>query len=139
MTEQEKQAKFNELSMIATEYASDKATESALKKRIENNNNTIKALMELLDTDKVLTNNGDTVCYGITKRESLDEEKLIAQLHKYAPDTQCIKTKEYIDMDVLESEIYHDKLSDVAISAMNACKTVKEIPTLTIKKAKRGK
>lgn len=139
MTEQEREAKYAELQAIATEYASDKVTEHTLKKKIENNNNTIKAMMELLNIDGVCTNNGETVCYGVTKRESLDEERLIAQLHKYAPNTQCIKTREYIDMDVLESEIYHDKLSDVAISAMNACKTVKEVPTLTIKKAKRGK
>ena len=60
MTEQERKAKYAELQEIATEYASDKVTEHALKKRIENNNNTIKAMMELLNIGDVCTNNGDT-------------------------------------------------------------------------------
>ena len=130
---------LEKLKQCAAEYVTDKAEESKLKKRIEANNTSIKALMELLALDDVELDDGSKVCYGITKRESLDEEKLISLLHKYAPDTQCIKTKQYIDMDVLESEIYHDKLSDEAIAAMDGCRNVKEIPTLTIKKAKKGK
>lgn len=127
------------LKQYATEYVADKAEESRLKKRIETNNASIKTLMEMLAKDNVELDDGSKVCYGITKRESLDEDKLLGVLKKYAPDTQCIKTKEYIDMDVLENEIYHDKLPDVAVSAMDACRNVKEIPTLTIKKAKKGK
>lgn len=139
MTEQETQAKYAELVKRASDYAYNKGIESGLKKKIESDNTTVKALMELLGTDEVKTDSGATVCYSITKRESLDEEKLIAQLHKYAPNTTCIKTKEYIDMDALENEIYHDKLSDEAMQALDSCRIVKEIPTLTIKKAKKGK
>lgn len=139
MTEQEKSMRYKELIDRATEYVADKAIEGTLKKKIENNNTSIKALMELLNTDEVKTETGVTICYSVTKRESLDEEKLLSQLKQYAPNTQCIKTKEYIDMDVLESEIYHDKLSDEAMAAMNSCRNVKEIPTLTIKKARKGK
>lgn len=139
MTEQEKQARMLELKQRATEYASDKAEESVLKKKIENNNTSIKALFEMLGEDAITLDNGVTVCYGITHKESLDEEQLIIKLKEYAPDTQCIKTKEYVDTDVLESEIYHEKLSDQAMSALNDCRIVKEIPTLTIKKAKKGK
>lgn len=123
----------------ASEYVVAKATEGKLKKQIENLNANIKQSMELDKLNEVELDDGAKVCYSITKRESLDEDKLLVQLKKYAPNTQCIKTKEYIDMDILESEIYHDKLSSEALAAMDTCRNVKEIPTLTIKKAKKGK
>lgn len=139
MTEQERQEKYEELVKKASDYAYNKGIESGLKKKIESDNTTVKALMELLGADEVKTEDGTTVCYSVTRRESLDEEKLIAQLRKYAPNTGCIKTREYIDMDILENEIYHDRFSDETMKAINDCKVVKEIPTLTIKKSKKGK
>lgn len=132
MTEQE-------LKQLATEYVTTKAEFDALKKRTDSLNQNLKANMELSNLDGIELDDGSKVCLGITKRESLDEEKLLVQLKKYAPETSCIKTKEYIDMDVLENEIYHDKLSQEALAAMDACREVKEIPTLTIRKAKKGK
>ena len=130
---------LEQLKKCATEYVSDKAEESKLKKRLESNNTSIKQLMELLKMEDVELDDGAKVHYGVTVKESLDEEKLLTQLKKYAPDTQCIKTKEYIDMDVLESEIYHEKLSAEAMAAMDTCRNEKLVPTLTIKKAKKGK
>ena len=139
MTEEERQEKYAELVKRASDYAYNKSIEGPLKKKIESDNTAIKGLMELLHTDNVTTEAGVMICYSVTKKETLDEEKLISLLHKYAPDTSCIKTKEYIDMDELESEIYHDRLSDEAMMALNDCRIVKEIPTLTIKKPKKGK
>lgn len=127
------------LKQCAAEYVADKAEESKLKKRLESNNTSIKQLMELLNKDEVELEDGSRVVYGVTKRETLDEDKLIKLLKKYAPDTQCIKTKEYIDMDVLENEIYKGDLSDDAMTVMDSCRNVKEIPTLNIRKAKKGK
>lgn len=130
---------LEQLKKCATEYVSDKAEESKLKKRLESNNTSIKQLMELLQMEDVELDDGSKVHYGVTVKESLDEEKLLTQLKKYAPGTKCIKTKEYIDMDVLENEIYHDQLSAEAMAAMDTCRNEKLVPTLTIKKAKKGK
>ena len=47
-------------------------------------------------------------------------------------------TKEYIDMDILEQEIYHGRLSQDALVAMDSCREVKEIQKLDIRKAKKG-
>ena len=127
------------LKHCAAEYVADKAEESKLKKRLESNNTSIKQLMELLNKEDVELDDGTKIVYGITKRESLDEDKLIKLLKEYAPDTQCIKKKEYIDMDILESEIYKGDFSEDAMLAMDSCRNVKEIPTLNIKKAKKGK
>ena len=131
MTEQE-------LKQLASEYVSAKREFDTLKKKTDSLNQSLKLNMEMSNLDGIELDDGSKVCLGITKRESLDEDKLLGVLKKYAPNTQCIKTKEYIDMDILENEIYHDKLPDVAVSAMDACRNVKEIPTLTIKKAKKG-
>ena len=132
MTEQE-------LKQLASEYVSAKREFDTLKKKTDNLNQSLKANMELSNLDGIELDDGSKVCLGITKRESLDEDKLLVQLKKYAPGTDCIKTKEYIDMDILENEIYHEKLSPEALAAMDSCRNVKEIPTLTIKKAKKGK
>lgn len=130
---------FEALKVYAAEYVSAKAQEAQIKKRVESANSSIKEFMKKLNLDEVELEDGSKVCYGITHKESLDEDKLLLQLKKFAPDTQCIKTKEYIDMDILESEIYHEKLSAEAMSALDTCRNVKEIPTLTIKKAKKDK
>ena len=138
MTEQEMNEKSIELKLRAEEYAEDKATESSLKKRLESNNTSIKALMELLNQDEVELSNGSKVTYSITKRESLNEPKLIELLKQVAPETDCVMTKEYIDMDILEKEIYNGQLSDDALQAIEDCRIVKEFPVLNIKKAKKG-
>lgn len=127
------------LKQCATEYIADKAEESKLKKRIESNNTSIKQLMELLNKEEIELEDGAKVVYSVTQQETLNEDLLIKQLKQFAPDTQCIKTKEYVDMDILESEIYKGDLSDEALQAMDKCRGVKEIPKLTIKKAKKGK
>ena len=64
---------------------------------------------------------------------------LLIKLKQFVPDTPCIKTKEYVDMDTLESEIYHGSFSEDALKAMDKCKSVKLTPTLTISIAKKGK
>lgn len=130
MTEQE-------LKQLANEYVSTKKEFDTLKKKTDSLNQSLKLNMEMSNLDGIELDDGSKVCLGITKRESLDEEKLLVQLKKYAPDTQCIKTKEYIDMDILEKEIYNDKLPSEALSAFDTCRNVKEIPTITIKKGKK--
>lgn len=125
------------LKQWAAEYVVAKREADKFKKQAENLNTNIKSAMEILNMDEVELDDGSKVAYSVSKQEGLDEEKLITQLHKYAPNTKCIKTKEYIDMDILESELYNEKLSDEALAALDTCRTVKEIPKLTIKKAKK--
>ena len=134
-----------QLVQYATEYVKDKAEMDKLKKRVESNNTAIKQLLELLNEEAVELEDGTRIVYSVTRKESFAEEKLVTEkkliniIKHFAPDTQCIKTKEYIDMDVLENEIYHGKLSDDALCAMDSCRNVKEVPVLNIKKPKKGK
>lgn len=132
MTEQE-------LKQLAQEYVTGKAELDKLKKQIDRINADIKNAMEEAKLNEVETESGAVVRYGITRKESMDEDMLLIKLKEFAPDTTCIKTKEYVDMDILESEIYHGDLSDDALKAMDKCKNVKLTPVLTISKAKKGK
>ena len=128
-----------ELRNNAILYAKLKSEIDPMEKKCKSLNTSIKGLMEILKMDNVLLPDGSSVKYSVSTKESLDEEKLIRQLKHFAPDTECIKTKEYVDMDVLENEIYHGKLSDDAMIALDACREVKEIPKLTIEKPKKKK
>ena len=132
MTEQE-------LKQLAQEYVTNKAELDKLKKRVDSINSEIKTAMENAKLNEVETESGAIVRYGITRKESMDEDMLLIKLKQFVPDTPCIKTKEYVDMDTLESEIYHGSFSEDALKAMDKCKSVKLTPTLTISKAKKGK
>lgn len=132
MTEQE-------LKQLAQEYVSSKAELDKIKKRVESINSEIKTAMENAKLNEVETESGAIVKYGVTRKESMNEDMLLIKLKQTAPDTTCIKTKEYVDMDALESEIYHGNLSKEALQALEKCKSVKLTPTLTISKAKKGK
>ena len=131
MTEQD-------LREMASAYIESKAELDKIKKRTDNLNADIKEAMTMLNLDDITFDDGSGVHCGITTKESLNEDMLLDKLKKLAPNTECIKTKEYIDMDILENEIYHDKLPQEAKDAMGDCITVKETQVLTIKKAKKG-
>ena len=132
MTEQE-------LKQLAQEYVDKKAELTKLSKVVDAINTEIKTAMESSKLGEVETESGAVVHYGVTKKESLDEAMLLIKLKQTAPNTTCIKTKEYVDMDALESEIYHGDIPKEALDAMQKCKTVKLTPTLTISKAKKSK
>ena len=132
MTEQE-------LKELAQKYVEGKAELNKLTKQVEKINADIKEAMEKAKLNEVETESGAIVKYGVTRKESVNEDMLLVKLKELVPDTECIKTKEYIDMDVLESEIYHGYLSKDALQAMDNCTSVKLTPVLTISKAKKGK
>ena len=129
---------MKQLRKRVNEYVADKAELGPLEKKVDSNNTAIKQLMELLGKDEIEADNGLRVVYGVSKTETLDEEKLLVMLKDLVPDTPCIKTKEYIDMDILESEIYHGRVSDDVMCALDACRETKEKVTLNIRKPKKG-
>ena len=136
MSENEIEKQTANLKVFASSYVKNKTELSSLEKKCDSLNASIKQLMETLKLDFVRVGKDKEIRYSIQTRESLDEERLIKLLKELAPDTNCIKTKEYIDMDVLENEIYHGELSDDALCAMDSCRKIKSIPRLDIKKVK---
>lgn len=127
-------------------YGEKNDTAKELKKTLSELGTKIKSLMKN-GTDKYVAGNY-TAKYVEKKSESFDEDAFLIKLgtvncpsylRREAETLGIIKTKEYIDMDVLESALYHNRVSESFKEELEACTIVKEIPTLTVTKLKEKK
>lgn len=126
---------MNNLEELVVRYALNKNELDSYKKICDRENAEIKARMTELDMNEVLA--GDYVAkLTIQKRETMDEDMLLEVLRNNNY-TNVIRTKEYVDMDLLEREIYNGNVDKDTLVAMQKCKSVKEVPTLKIVKAKK--
>lgn len=126
---------MNNLEELVVRYALNKNELDSYKKICDRENAEIKARMTELDMNEVLA--GDYVAkLTIQKRESMDEDMLL-EILRNNDYTDIIRTKEYVDMDLLEREIYNGNIDSDTLVAMQKCKSVKEVPTLKIVKAKK--
>lgn len=126
---------MNNLEELVVRYALNKNELDSYKKICDRENAEIKARMTELDMNEVLA--GDYVAkLTIQKRESMDEDMLL-EILRNNDYTNVIRTKEYVDMDLLEREIYNGNVDKDTLVAMQKCKSVKEVPTLKIVKAKK--
>lgn len=130
-------AKLNDLDTLIPQYAANKSELDDYKKICDMENAQIKSIMK----DFVITNyeaGGYKANYIISKRESINEAKLLEIAHRYNLD-QIVKTKEYIDFDVLEDIIYKGEVSGEALLEMDKAKEVKEVVSLKLTKVKKKK
>lgn len=117
----------------------------------------IKTLTKELESDKVtiknqlLATNVDTYIAGnykvvrqVSYRTKVDEDKMLKVLKKdwesrYG-DQDCpyIKTKEYVDMDQLESVLYAGELPKEVLTELNNCQEKTEVVALKCSKVKKG-
>lgn len=130
----------SELSKIVSSYINNKSLESEYKDLASVENTRIKAIMEQLKITECKDLEGANIAkLTYQKKESFIEEKLI----QFLKDNKCakniVKKKEYVDMDALESAIYHGDISETLVKEMASCKEVKTIPTLRISKVKGDK
>lgn len=83
------------------------------------------------------------ITYTEAERVSFKEDKLLIRLKEIVANKDpkefegLIKTKEYVDMDVLENLLYHNKFDEAEISSISSCQEIKNIPTLKVKKVKK--
>lgn len=119
----------------AKEYIAYKAEEGTLKKTLTALNT---ALKEYLAGEKSpFIEVGDKqVVYSVTKQTSFNEELMIPWAKEQGID--IVKTKEYIDFDVLESLMYREQLTPEQLAELGKFKEVKLISKLNIRKAKKG-
>ena len=118
------------LEEYATLYIKKKAEQDKLEKELKSINSRMKELMQLKDQTEAHCELG-VVKYVVQHRSSFDEEKALSIL-KSTGNTICIKTKEYIDMEILEKEMYNERISGDAMKELKGCNKVKEVVTLTI-------
>lgn len=122
---------MDNLQEIGARYILNKGELDSYKKLVDEDNKRLKEMM-VSSTLEV----GDTI---ITKskevRVKVDEDKLCAYLMKNAINVEgLIKTKHYVDTDVLESAIYNGAISEDIVKGMKECQTETEIVKLTLKK-----
>lgn len=131
----------SKLEKLIPEYATFKNELDTLKKVVDFLNKEIKDLMIEENTDTA-EYGGYKVSYIVQKKEQLDEDGLLEFLQNKLTigsplRDSLIKTKEYIDMDELETAIYNGDIDSALVADMGKFTTIKEVPTLRISKAKK--
>ena len=124
------------LDTLIPQYAENKSMLDDYKKICDNENKQIKELME----EGSYEAGGWKATKTISTRETMNEEKLldIAKKNSYYL-SDIIKTKEYIDMDKLESLLYKGNISKEVLMEIDKCRESKEVVTLRISRVKEKK
>lgn len=126
-----------DLKTLVPQYYENKTNLDFYKKQCEAENAEIKKLMAEQKL-KDFESDGVVVKYIIQNKETMIEDKLIALL-KSKGYTDIIKTREYVDMDVLEDALYHDTIDKDTIVEMDKCRESKEVIQLRVSKKKEKK
>lgn len=102
LTDEQKQ-ELNNLSIMYKEASDEYSSAEAKKNAI---NSMVKAAMKDFGVSKFVSDSG--ISLSITSRPNIkwDEDKLLA-FCKESDVSGLVKTKEYVDMDVLESALYN--------------------------------
>lgn len=123
------------LDILVPRYCENKQLSDEYKKLAESDNKTIKAQM----ADQALgsfTAGDYTVKYITTQRTSINEERLLAALQEHNI-AGVIKTKEYVDMEALESYLYLNEVSPALAAELASCQATQEVVQLRIIKKKK--
>lgn len=125
---------MSDLNVLVPSYYDNKQNLDFYKKQCDAENAQIKELMAKQKI-KDFEVDGITAKYVIQNKESMDEERLLVLLKERGYEN-VIRTKEYVDMDLLEDALYHDTIDKDTIIEMDKCKSVKEVIQLRISKKK---
>jgi hypothetical protein len=127
----------SELSKIISSYIANKDLEKEYKDLASAENTRIKTIMEEMDISECEDAEGNNVAKVTEqKKETFIEERLIQFLKDNGYTKDIVKTKEYVDMDALESAIYHGIIPESVVKEMADCKEVKITKVLRVSKKK---
>lgn len=122
---------MDSLTELIPRYYEMKSEMDSYKKQCDTDNAEIKRIM--LESNSLEESAGGyTAKLTIVEKEDFNELRLLQKL-KAMGKTECIKTKEYVDMDVLENIIYNHELDPKDLAD---CKTTKTEYRLKVKKEK---
>lgn len=120
-----------QLNDVINRYCLNKSELDSYKKLVDEDSKYIKSQLnnESFDTGEYVA----TVKTIVT--EDFDESKLITKLKEMDSEliSQLIKTKEYVDMELLESAIYEGLIDP---TQLKDCKISKSQTRLTVKRSK---
>lgn len=115
-------------------YGQENEKLKTLDKEVKEYNGNIKKLMKAAGT-KEICSEGWKASLSEANRETMNEERLLEIAHNHNLD-KIIKTKEYIDYDALESEIYNFRIPEEVLLEIGSCKEVKVVETLRVTQLK---
>lgn len=131
-----------ELETLIPTYGSLDFELKNIKKKADGFKERIKTIVKSLGV-KTYRAEDYEITYTEAERVSFKEDKLLIRLKEIVANKDLkefeglIKTKEYVDMDVLENLLYHNKFNEAEISSISSCQEIKNIPTLKVKKVKK--
>lgn len=131
-------AKMTDLDSLIPQYFTVNSELNTYKKHRDIINADIKAIMG----DHALPNYiaGDyKATLSISDTVTMDEDILLDILHKHPTLAFfCVKTKEYVDFDALESLIYKGEIGEDILLEMDRAKKTTTKETLRVTKVKKG-
>ena len=131
-----------ELETLIPTYGSLDFELKNIKKKADGFKERIKTIVKSLGV-KTYSAEDYEITYTEAERVSFKEDKLLIRLKEIVANKDLkefeglIKTKEYVDMDVLENLLYHNKFDEAEISSISSCQEINNIPTLKVKKVKK--
>lgn len=131
-----------ELKALIPTYGSLDFELKSIKKKADGFKERIKIIVKSLGV-KTYRAEDYEITYTEAERVSFKEDKLLIRLKEIVANKDLkefkglIKTKEYVDMDVLENLLYHNKFNEAEISSISSCQEIKNIPTLKVKKVRK--
>lgn len=140
---------LNNLHELIPAYAQNKQEMDDYKKICDKQNKAIKDCMNEQDLSEA-TVGEYTAKITIQHREKMNEDALLEVLGSSVVkdengndvnprDLGIIKSKEYVDMDALESAIYKGLIPTDVLVSMDSCRETTDVCTLRVTKAKEKK
>lgn len=129
-----------ELKDLVDSYAKHNSEYNHLKKVVKDEGDEIKQRF-LADDISKFEGDGFSVSMSTRVTETLIEDKLLVLLKNsdIEPEvlSKIVKTREYIDMDALESAIYKGDIMENVVATFDVCREVKETQVLRVNSKKK--
>ena len=76
---------------------------------------------------------GFSLSMSVSQKTTVDNEKLLSIVKGWGDvSKEVIRTKEYVDENLLENAVYNGEVEDDQLQELDACRTVKEVTTLRV-------
>lgn len=125
------------LETLIPRYALNKSELDSYTKICKEENEQIKTALEELGENEYSAG-GYTAKRVVVTKESMNEAKLLEVLRQNGIEAP-IKTKEYVDMNVLEAYLYNNEPSVDFARQLESCRTTTETVQLRLSKTKAKK
>lgn len=140
MTTKNLTKQMEKLEEIVPQYFAHNEESKAIKKDVSKYSTDIKDILKDIQMDSIDV--GDfKVSISHVDKSYMDMDKLLAFVKAEFPQElqeRVIKTREYVDEDVLESIMYKNEISDETKANMAKCMVEKEELRLNVRKLKEG-